>query len=124
MNEYEVLQLLLGDCRDGLGRYRSTIEEDIKDLQNPEMDVKERIGRRLLMEEKKVLQGVMDNVRARLAPIRGIPTKKGLESPNQDLLDIFESVEELPQKPKQLLDGFLSWARGEQEPRNGKENTR
>lgn len=112
--------MLLGDCRDGLSRYKTTIEEDIKDLQNPEMDEKERVGRQLVLGEKIVLQGVMDNVRAQLAPIRGIPTKRGLEKPNQELLDIFQTVEELPQKPKQILDGFMSWARGEQDPSWGK----
>jgi hypothetical protein len=34
----------------------------------------------------------------RLAPIRGIPTKKGMEDPNQDLLEIFQAVESIPSK--------------------------
>jgi hypothetical protein len=32
----------------------------------------------------------------RLAPIRGIPTKKGLQDPNQDLLEVFETLENIP----------------------------
>ena len=35
------------------------------------------------MEEKRIVSGTMDAVRARLAPIRGIPTKQGnLQDPN------------------------------------------
>ena len=30
MNEYEVLQLLMGDCRERLALYSSSLEEDIK----------------------------------------------------------------------------------------------
>jgi len=30
MNEYEVLQLLMGDCRERLAEYPSSLEEDIK----------------------------------------------------------------------------------------------
>lgn len=38
------------------------------------------------MEEKRIVGGTMDAVRARLAPIRGIPTKQGnLADPNQVL---------------------------------------
>jgi histone-lysine N-methyltransferase SETD3 len=33
MNEYEVLQLLMGDCRERLGAYASTLEEECKLLQ-------------------------------------------------------------------------------------------
>ena len=37
----------------------------------------------LRMEEKRIVSGTMDAVRARLAPIRGIPTKQGnLQDPN------------------------------------------
>lgn len=53
----------------------------------------------------------------RLAPIRGIPTKEGeMMGPNSDLSQIFSNLEELPQKPARLISGFLSWARGEQDP--------
>lgn len=46
----------------------------------------------LRMEEKRIVSGTMDAVRARLAPIRGIPTKQGnLQDPN--------SVGRRPHKP-------------------------
>lgn len=51
-----------------------------------------------------------------MAPIRGIPTKSGnLKDPNQDLLDIFETIEDIPNKPKKILNDFVSWAKGEQQ---------
>jgi histone-lysine N-methyltransferase SETD3 len=33
MNEYEVLQLLMGECRERLAAYKTTLEEDAKLLQ-------------------------------------------------------------------------------------------
>ncbi len=33
MNEYEVLQLLMGDCRERLQEYSTSLEEEIKTLQ-------------------------------------------------------------------------------------------
>jgi histone-lysine N-methyltransferase SETD3 len=33
MNEYEVLQLLMGDCRERLAAYKTSMEEEIKALQ-------------------------------------------------------------------------------------------
>ena len=51
-------------------------------------------------------------MRRRLAPIPGIPTKQGLEDPNADLLEIFDAIENLPNKPKQMFDEFRKWARG------------
>ena len=33
MNEYEILQLLMGDCRERLAQYKNNAEEDTKMLQ-------------------------------------------------------------------------------------------
>jgi hypothetical protein len=33
MNEYEVLQLLMGECREALAAYKTSLEEDTKMLQ-------------------------------------------------------------------------------------------
>ena len=57
-------------------------------------------------------------VRRRLAPIRGIPTKQGMEDPNADLLEIFDAIENLPNKPKQMYAEFKKWARGDYEEKN------
>ncbi|CAD7695760.1 unnamed protein product [Ostreobium quekettii] len=114
MNEYEVLQLLMGECRTRLAAYDTTIEEDVKALQKSDMDPKQRLATQLILGEKNVWQGTMTAVRSRLAPIRGIPTKNGLSDPNEDILELFSTIESLPNKPKQMLDGFVSWAKGEQ----------
>ena len=135
MNEYEVLQILLGDCKERLNQYAdSTIESDVKLLQqldrqlssgsdlNDDLDLilrkkKERLAARLRLGEKRIVQSFMDAVRRRLAPIRGIPTKGGgMEDPNQDILDMFNVIEAIPQAPQALLGGLARWARGEDDP--------
>ena len=62
-------------------------------------------------------QSCVDIIRRRLAPIRGVPTKSGkLEDPNKDILDMFDTLEALPQAPKKWLDGFVRWAKGDDDP--------
>jgi hypothetical protein len=62
-------------------------------------------------------------VRRRLAPIRGIPTKAGgMQDPNSDIREIFDVIESIPTAPVKLVEGFLSWARGEQDPDCGCSN--
>jgi hypothetical protein len=70
---------------------------------------------RLRLTEKKLINATTTAVRRRLAPIRGIPTKQGLEDPNADLLEIFDTIENLPNKPKQMFAEFKKWARGDYE---------
>ena len=64
-----------------------------------------------------MLQGTLDAVRRRLAPIRGVPTKDGsMTDANADLLEIFGAIEALPSVPGKLVGGFMSWARGDNDP--------
>lgn len=117
LNEYEVLQLLMGDCREKIAKYGSSSEEDVKSLQNPKLSPQERLALRLVSGEKKILNSTMEAVRRRLAPIRGIPTKSGqLQDPNADFNEMFAMIEDLPNQPKKLIDGFLGWARGDYDP--------
>jgi len=116
LNEYETLQILMGDCRDILSGFQCNIEDDTKELQNPELTERERLGIQLRIEEQVIAQSTMDSVRRRLAPIRGIPTKQGLQDPNQDLLEVFEAFENIPNAPKKLFEGISSWARGDYDP--------
>ena len=117
LNEYEVLQLLLGECKERLGSYGSAAEDDLKALQRPESSARERAAARLRLAEKSVLQGTLDAVRRRLAPIRGVPTKDGsMTDANADLLEIFGAIEALPSVPGKLVGGFMSWARGDNDP--------
>ncbi|KAK9824456.1 hypothetical protein WJX72_010403 [[Myrmecia] bisecta] len=116
-NEYEVLQLLLGDCRERLSAYPTSIEEDVKLLQNRSLPAKQRLAARLCLAEKRIIQSTMDAVRRRLAPIRGIPTKGGgMRDPNSDLKEIFDAFESIPEQPKKFLEGIKSWARGDLDP--------
>ncbi|GAX73871.1 hypothetical protein CEUSTIGMA_g1321.t1 [Chlamydomonas eustigma] len=121
MNEYEVLQLLMGDCRERLACYRTSMEEDIKLSQQRDLSVKEKLAVKLRLSEKRIISSTMDAVRQRLAPIRGIPTKAGgMQDPNSDLAEIFQTIESIPNAPKKLFEGLLSWAKGEQDPDWGK----
>lgn len=121
MNEYEVLQLLMGDCRERLAEYTLSLEEDIKINQRQDLSVRDRLAAKLRLSEKRIISTTMDAVRKRLAPIRGIPTKAGgMQDVNSDLKEIFDAVESIPTAPLKILDGFMSWARGEQDPDWGK----
>lgn len=69
------------------------------------------------MSEKTILTQFMDAVRRKLAPVRGIPTKSGgMQDPNADFKEIFDTIEAIPAAPAKLLDGFRRWARGEFDP--------
>ena len=116
-NEYEVLQLLLGECRDRLAGYEGPAEEDTKMLQRPGLTPRQILAARLRLCEKSILQGTMDAVRRRLAPIRGIPTKDGsMRAANADLLEVFDVLEGLPSLPGKVGGGLTGWARGDNDP--------
>lgn len=92
-------------------------EEDLKMLQNPDMPPLERLAALTRRSEKDILLSTTDAVRQRLAPIRGIPTKSGkLEDPNQDLIEIFESIEGLGSAPQNIWKSFSRWASGKDDP--------
>lgn len=117
MNEYEVLQLLMGDCRENLAAYKTSLEEDTKLLQRPDLSARERLAGRLRVAEKTILSQTMDAVRRRLAPIRGIPTKAGkMADPNQDIKEVFDFIDELPKAPAKVFDNIRRWAKGEFDP--------
>ena len=123
MNEYEILQILMGDCRELMAEYDTNEEDELNLLKlSDQMPVREIEAAKLRMSEKKLIGATMNAVRKRLAPIRGIPTKQGMEDPNQDLLDIFNAIESIPNKPKEMFEDFKKWARGDYEdelPRGG-----
>lgn len=116
-NEYEVLQLLLGECRERLSAYAGGAEEDTKLLQDASLTPRARAAAMLRLGEKRILQATLDAARRRLAPIRGVPTKDGtLRDANADFVEMFDAFEALPSVPKKVVDGLLSWARGEGDP--------
>ncbi|KAK3233034.1 hypothetical protein CYMTET_56650 [Cymbomonas tetramitiformis] len=114
MNEYEILQIMMGDCREKLGGYSGNREDEIKVLQRAaELTPREYAASKLRTCEKRILGETMKAVRKRLAPIRGIPTKQGMEAPNADIVEIFDTIEAIPEMPKQMWKSFSSWARGD-----------
>ena len=116
-NEYEVLQLLLNECKERLTTYGGSAEDDTKLLQDPKLSPRARLAARLRLGEKRILQGTLDAVRRRLAPIRGVPMKDGtLRDANADFVEIFDAWAAVPAAPKKLVDGLLSWARGDNDP--------
>ena len=116
MNEYEVLQLLMQDAREMLAEYESSSEEfELLQLKEKGLNARQIAAAKLRLAEKRLINATTTAVRRRLAPIRGIPTKQGLEDPNADLLEIFDAIENLPNKPKQMFDEFRKWARGDYE---------
>lgn len=91
-------------------------EEDIKLLQGP-LPAIERLAVQVRLQEKRILLATTDAIRTRLAPIRGVPTKSGkMVDPNSDLLEIFETFENLPNAPKKLWGSLTRWASGEDDP--------
>ena len=116
MNEYEVLQLLMGDAREMLAEYENSSEEyELLQLKEKGLSARQLTAAKLRLGEKRLINATTTAVRRRLAPIRGIPTKQGMEDPNADLLEIFDAIENLPNKPKQMFDNFRKWARGDYE---------
>ena len=118
MNEYETLQLLMADCRDRMSAYDTNEEDELLLQKRDDVTVKVRNASRLRQCEKELVGEMMNAVRRRLAPIRGIPTKQGMEDPNADLLEIFDAIESIPNAPKKAFENFQKWARGEFEDEN------
>lgn len=53
------------------------------------------LAAKLRLSEKQILAATADAVRRRLAPIRGIPTKQGMQRQDADLLEIFDTLARL-----------------------------
>lgn len=116
LNEYETLQLLMSDLRERIAGYAGNLEDDVKMLQAAAagsegggMRVEEVLAAKLRLSERRILADTMAAVRKRLAPIRGIPTKKGMQRQDADLFEIFESLENLPSAPMAMLRDMLGW---------------
>ncbi len=110
INEYEVLQLMLGDCRERLAAYDGGLDDEVKLLQSGAASAQEYAAAALRLAEKRILTETMAAVRRRLAPIRGVPTKSGrMESSNSDILEIFEQLENLNRAPRNIFNSMFGW---------------
>ncbi|KAL6771270.1 hypothetical protein ACKKBF_B34600 [Auxenochlorella protothecoides x Auxenochlorella symbiontica] len=115
-NEYEILQLLMSDLRARVQGYSGGIEEDISILQRGDAAPEEKAAAKQRIAERKILLTNMDGVRQRLAPIRGIPTKAGMQDPNSDIKEIFDAMESIPALPSKLFNRLRDWATGKDDP--------
>jgi histone-lysine N-methyltransferase SETD3 len=107
-NEYEVLMILMGECRTRLGNYDGGVDDEIRLLKNKKITQRERVAAQLRLSEKKILTSTMTALRTRLAPIRGIPTKGGgLKDPNADINEMFDMVEQVASAPKKFFDNMF-----------------
>ena len=111
MNEYEVLQLMMGDLRERLAAYEGGgAEEEAKRLQRrSELSGPQAAAAGLRLAEKGLLSACMGAVRRRLAPIRGVPTKRGMERKDADLFEIFEAIENPLASVKGAFNEMLGW---------------
>ena len=89
----------------------------MKLLQDRGLAPRDRVAILQRRSEKNILLATTDAIRTRLAPIRGIPTKSGkMQDPNQDLLEIFETIEGVGSAPQKLWSTFSRWASGKDDP--------
>jgi len=110
MNEYEILQLLLTEARMiSQGYAAPDTDTDRFVLRDPEASVPEKLAASLRAGEKQVVSSFMDAVRTRLAPIRGIPTKSGMENQNQEIIDMFDAMESIPKAPGRFVKSVADW---------------
>jgi len=113
LNEYEVLQLMMGDTRDKMEGFENTGTIEEVQMLRDQLDTltpREILAARVRLCEKRILNGTMNGVRTRLAPIRGVPTKGGqMKDPNSDIAEMFEEFEQLPQKimSGKIFDGLF-----------------
>merc|ERR1719409_543197 len=93
----------MADCRDRMSAYDTNEEDELLLQKRDDVSLKIRNASRLRQTEKELVGEMMNAVRRRLAPIRGIPTKQGMEDPNADLLEMiefFESISALCSDPE------------------------
>ncbi|CAM6111078.1 unnamed protein product [Calypogeia fissa] len=103
-NEYEILMLLMGDCRVRLQGYSGNSDDETRIANDKNCSPKEKVAAQLRLSEKKILINTMAALRNRLAPIRGIPVKGGgLKDPNADLLEMFDIAEQVASAPAKFL---------------------
>lgn len=107
-NEYEVLTLLLTECRTRLSNFDRSLDDEIRLVNSKDISPKENVAAKIRMCEQKILNNTMAALRNRLTPIRGIPTKGGsLKDPNSDIKDMFNVMEQVASAPQKFLSNFM-----------------
>ncbi|KAL2623620.1 hypothetical protein R1flu_003825 [Riccia fluitans] len=107
-NEYEILMLLMGECRVALQAYAGGSDEENRIISDKKASIKEKLAAQLRLCEKQILINSMAALRNRLAPIRGIPVKGGgLKDPNSDIMEMFDMAEQIASAPSKFLSNIF-----------------
>eukprot|EP00250_Pteridium_aquilinum_P008157 c17723_g1_i1 orf=616-2127(-) len=106
-NEYEILTLLLTECRNRLSNFDRSLDEEIRMLNKKDISSKERVAAKLRVCEQRILSNTMAALRTRLGPIRGVPTKGGaMKDPHSDIKEMFGVMEQVASAPQKFLSNF------------------
>ncbi|KAL3675058.1 hypothetical protein R1sor_025006 [Riccia sorocarpa] len=107
-NEYEILMLLMGECRVALQAYSGGSDEESRIINDKKASINEKLAAQLRLCEKQILISSMAALRNRLAPIRGIPVKGGgLKDPNSDIMEMFDMAEQIASAPSKFLSNIF-----------------
>lgn len=107
-NEYEVLTLLLTECRNRLSNFDRSLDDEIGLLNSKDISPKERVAAKFRVCEQRILSNTMAALRSRLAPIRGIPTKGGsMKDQHSDIKEMFGVVEQVASAPQKFLSNLM-----------------
>ncbi|KAH7299686.1 hypothetical protein KP509_24G024400 [Ceratopteris richardii] len=106
-NEYEVLTLLLSDCRNRLSNFEQSSDENLQ-LLNKDTSSRERVAAKLRVCQQKILNSTMTALRNRLSPIRGIPTKGGgMKERHSDIKEMFGVIEQVASAPQKFISDIM-----------------
>ena len=62
----------------------------------------------LRKQEKNILMSTMNACRQKLLPVRGLaPTKAGMKDVNDDIMEIFETIEDIPNMPRKFFQSLF-----------------
>lgn len=107
-NEYEVLTLLLSECRNRLSNFDRSLDDEVRLLNSTDISPKEKVAAKLRCYQQKILSNTMAALRTRLSPIRGAPTKSGsMKDPNSDIKEMFGVMEQVASAPQKFFSNFM-----------------
>ena len=99
-----------------LAEYENSSEEfELLQLKEKELGARATTAARLRLREKRLINATTTAVRRRLAPSAASPRSRAWRTRTRTRIEIFDAIENLPNKPKQMFDDFRKWARGDYE---------
>ncbi|MCO5568958.1 hypothetical protein L7F22_022661 [Adiantum nelumboides] len=107
-NEYEVLTLLLTECRNRLTGFENSLDDNVRLLNRKDISEKERVAAMLRVCEQRILTNTMSALRSRLATVRGVPTKGGsMKERHSDIKEMFGVMEDVASVPGKFISNFM-----------------